>query len=204
MRLYEIQNNVSTGNVISKNVYWHGSKNDFEQFELQTKALADNHIRAQPLFFSPSKGFAAQHGPYLYKVELDIQNPFDGAKIFDWNKDVDGRKPRYYSEAMTSFGERIFEAIENMHSFEGDPEDLLAQLSTNDWDVLEQSSIQDLLLYLGFDSMIVEGDGERNVAVWDPTKITIVDKEYMGREDHYDFVSDYHRKKETFSALKKS
>jgi len=160
-------------------VWYHGSKTKFDRFEVQSKALVTEEVTGQPIFLSPSKDFArlnaGHRDGWIYTVEANVENTFDGAYLVDANA-------RYYMDPETfpPLGQKVYAALENNEIYPDGDEYALGYfeaLAKRDWDATQSPTFCRWLQANGFDSFLEVGDGELNIGVFDPRRLKIISVE---------------------------
>ena len=166
-------------------VWYHGSPKRFDQFQTRVEHTFGSGPSETPLFFTPDRKFAEMYakGPEgtIYKVEINARKVFDG-----WELTARDRYWPPQREDMTPEGKRLYDDLANgkifgtitddeWHSVFGDSQGLLANILNGDYDVMESSEMKRWLRKQGYDAFYVSGDGPRNLAVFDPKYVKVLD-----------------------------
>jgi nicotinamidase-related amidase len=169
-------------------LWYHGSPKRFESFATQYSHTFGSGPSETPLFFSKNKdfvrGYAGGKG-HIYTVRLKINKTFDGENLFTNTKFWPPTK-----EQMTPIGQQLYDDLENNKIFSNlivndenyyqafqDSQGILASILNMHYDVMETKEMKEWLKKHDFDSFYVTGDGEKNLAVINPSKIEIVSVE---------------------------
>lgn len=164
-------------------LWYHGSPKRFEGMETSVRHTFGLTPSEVPLFFSPSKSFAKMYaqGPdgVLYTARLKWRKVFDGDDMYG--------NTRYWPpeyEALTREGKKLHDDLgagkifpgvdEDDYSVFGDSQGLFANILKNDYDVVETTEFKKWLKKNGYDAAYVTGDGEKNVFVFSPKQVEIV------------------------------
>jgi cation transport regulator ChaC len=164
-------------------LWYHGSPKRFEGMETSVRHTFGLTPSEVPLFFSPSKSFAKMYaqGPdgVLYTARLKWRKVFDGDDMYG--------NTRYWPpeyEVLTREGKKLHDDLgagkifpgvdEDDWSVFGDSQGLFANILKNDYDVVETTEFKKWLKKNGYDAAYVTGDGEKNVFVFSPKQVEIV------------------------------
>ena len=167
--------------------WYHGTETPFKAMETQHSHTFGLAASETPLFFSPVRSFAKMYagGPdgTIYTANLKWRKVFDGYEL--------SRESRYWPpglEDMTPEGKVLYEDLEEGRIFSGiDGEDegirdLLAGILRMDYDIIETDEFKRWLKKNGYDAAYVTGDGEKNVFVFSPKQVEIIDVEVLRPE----------------------
>lgn len=161
-------------------VWYHGSKDDFDEFKLKKGTLLDSEYTS-PIFLTSDVNFAKEYAgynnPVIYTVKLD------NVKLMDFSTlptslelylhEIKGENK--YSEDLYQLGNELLEYIEE--KFDDDyTEKRYNNLLSNDYSSIEQTWVYDFLKYKGYAGAYVKETDILNVFIFSPTKIKIVDK----------------------------
>ena len=121
---------------------------------------------------SPSPAFAKLNGPYVYECLVKVA----GEHIF-------GERPytgsgRYWEDMAINEGRLLYDALKNRELFADAPdfEDVFRSLISEDYDIVETSEFISWAKRNGFRAAYVQGDGERNLMVFNPSDVVILSK----------------------------
>lgn len=165
-----------TSRVPGGRLLFHGSPADFTRFRVARKAVVAGDAAGEaPIFFTPNFATAARCGPLVYVARLSCARTFHGEDLY--RPGVRAGWPLWPSleEQLTELGMRLLRRVEGLFP-DSDPEQVMAYVGTSAWDALEANWMKAWLRAEGFDSFIVTGDGDDNVAVFDPGQVELVDK----------------------------
>jgi hypothetical protein len=162
--------------------WYHGSHNDFDQFSGRGGQRYQDQNKKYLTFLTRSRGFAASHGMSkdgtLYTVELD-----PSTKILDWSSLAPTWNGRPTRDDLTDLGKLLYDDIEggkifdDVEPFSDDVEEYMKAIVKGNWDAVESDGIQKWATDHGYDGFVVTGDGEKNIAVFDPARLVIIRKE---------------------------
>lgn len=171
-------------NVVSSLVWYHGTSKDFDSFKTYSGATFGTGMGEVPLFFSPSESFARLYARgktgRVFKVKLRWKKVFDGPELVS--------RDQYWPpqrEDLTKEGQVLYDDLASGKIFSGvDPDDwsvfgdsqgLFASILKNQYDVIETTEFKKWLKKNRYDAAYVTGDGEKNVFVFSPKQVTILD-----------------------------
>lgn len=128
-----------------------------------------------PIWLTPDKKFAqtnAGHHGFVYTVEFEPRSLFGAGRLMEFRGN--------YLEP-TQLGIEVLAALERGEIFHGvsadDAYDVLKAIDWGYYDVMETKAMIDWLKARGHDSMEVTGDGPINIAVFDPSAISVTSVE---------------------------
>ena len=170
--------------VIGSQLWFHGSPKGFDKFQTykgHTFGLKPSEV---PLFFSPSKSFAKMYAQYrdgvLYTVKLKFHKAFDGDRLYKssryWPPERDDLTPEgkvLYDDLAAG---KVFSGIDEDDLLDGYPS-LWAQVLRMDYDVIEDTAFKGWLKKNRYDAAYVTGDGEKNIFVFHPKQVEIIEVE---------------------------
>jgi GNAT superfamily N-acetyltransferase len=156
-------------------IWYHGSRNHFDQFKTVSKATTSQEVAEVPIFLTPDLEFARWHAGlfgWIYKVKANVTNTFDGAKLLNYNE-------RYYRDPQTypPLGKKLYEDIaDNKVWSDGSngPEGYIEALANRNWDTTQSPEFIRWMKANGYDSFLEEGEGQTNLGVFDPSKLEIL------------------------------
>lgn len=168
----------------SGQVWYHGTTKDFDTFETFVRPTFGSGMSEVPLFFSPSekfaRGYARGKNGKVFKVKLRWKKVFDGVDLI--------ARDRYWPpqrEDLTKEGQHLYDDLEAGEIFSGvDPDDwgvfgdsqgLWASILKNEYDVIETTEFKKWLSKNGYDAAYVTGDGEKNVFVFSPSQVKVLE-----------------------------
>jgi len=160
--------------VVAETTYYHGASKELEKGFLKPSVekwrAFDGKMIANPFWLTPSLTFAKLHGKFVYRVKLHLPK----SKIF-------GEKPlvgegKYYYEMAVGDGRLVYDALENGELFAdaGNFESVFGSILAEDYDVIETGEFVNWAKANGFEAAYVQGDGERNLMVFNPEKVEIL------------------------------
>jgi len=134
----------------------------------------DGKFIDKPFWLAPSINFAKLHGKYVYKCKLN----FPSSKIFGFRPYLKDNY-RYYYDSVINEGKLVYDALERGDLFESSSnnfERVFGGIVAEDYDIIETKEFTDWAKANGFEASFVGGDGERNLMVFDPTYIEILEE----------------------------
>lgn len=160
--------------VASATHYYHGAREEIPLGHLEKTSLKwtayDKQQIDMPFWVTPSLKFAKLHGSHIYEVQVDIPS----SKIF-------GDRPytkegRYWKDMAVNEGKLLYDALDEGELFAEveDFERVFAAIIAEDFDVIETKEFIDWAKKNKFEAAYVQGDGERNLMVFNPSNIKIV------------------------------
>ncbi len=174
--------------VASTNQLWyHGNRSKYNELPTRVWSPTGGPSHEVPVFLSPAKKFAelyAKGHGYVYTVKAHVHKTFDSENLWRSGcKYVDDR------DEFTAEGKKFFDDLSEGKIFPNvdDPTgnsnpftDILKSVLRMDYDTMENGHMVSWLRKNGYDSFLVTGDGEVNLAVFDPKKIEIIETEAVG------------------------
>jgi len=172
------------GGTTAGQVWYHGSPRQFDDFRTEVRHTFGSGPAETPLFFSPDLDFAKLYaGPKgtIYKVSLRYHKLFDGRKLIVSEQYWPPRR-----EDLTQEGQALYDALEEgrifgpisedeWHGVFGDSQGLFAGILRGDYDIMETKEMRQWLRANGYDAFYVTGDGPRNIAVFDPQQVEVLE-----------------------------
>ena len=164
-------------------IMYHGTYHDIESFKTQSKNTFGRRARVAPvpIFLSPSREFAAMQVPGLNGTVLVVKvNP---GKVFEGSDLVREDREFWPPERsdLTAIGKRFHDDLVSGHIgpkvSENDAPEFIRSMWNEDYSTLEDVDVREWIQKQGYDSFYVTGDGERNLAVFDPKRLEIVGRE---------------------------
>ena len=170
---------------------YHGTQKDFEGFDPNvsnfygTIYFTDNKNLAHA--FATGEGFAGDPTKgHIYKACLDVKKPFDPNNqdhvkllIPTIKKSIREK----YKDTVTGADFNIPNTLTNpktklpVQSIEDALENILWRIENKSWRFIESKPILDFIKKIGFDAIITMERGAKNIAIFDPNKIHILDKQ---------------------------
>jgi hypothetical protein len=136
--------------------WYHGSDAPLDGFDAPRPKFSG------AVFLSPTPSFAALHGPHVYEAFPRVSTIFEGA-------DLVRPDARYWppdESELTPLGRALLELVD------GDRE-VVAWAVREGYDIIEDARVVDLLKRWGYDAAYVQGDGPRNLMVFDPHHVEL-------------------------------
>jgi hypothetical protein len=81
----EIRNIICENIVLSDNIWFHGSNNKFDEFDLTSNNKTYREIDLPVWFFTKDLDYAKTYGKYIYQVKLNVHNTFDTSDKAHYN-----------------------------------------------------------------------------------------------------------------------
>lgn len=177
-----------------REVWYHGTPRQFTTFSVQHGRTFGTGASDVPLFFTKSESFARTYAGGLgtiFRVNLTYGKVFDAEKI---------QKPSRYwppeRDTLTPEGQKLYDDLEAGLIFpwkneaEYDEEfygegAIWSAILRMDYDIIETTEFKQWLLGEGYDAAFVTGDGEKNIFVFDPGQVEVIDVHdaYPAREN---------------------
>ena len=177
--------------VVPTGLWYHGRQH--KDITTRTRSPHGGPAHEVPIFLSPSKKFAtlyAHNLGYVYTVRPRVTRTFDSEDLrVPSAKYVDDR------DEYTVEGQKLFDAVVagDIFPMEGEDDngvDYIKAILKMNYDTMEHGAMVSWLKKNGYDSFYVTGDGEKNLAVFDPNKLEIVEVEPIGESGFRDPVKD--------------
>jgi hypothetical protein len=184
IRNYGVNESLKIRNILNeisdKNVYYHGSYNDFETFKNKTGTLSSFDYK-NPIFLSTDSDFAKEYakskGGILYTVKLDNNvNIFD-FRLLPTGADLDLFN-RTGKKTDNSRDYKLGNMVDEMLMDEDRTDDYY-YLLLGDYGVIEQTYFMDFLKKNKFDGAYVMETGTLNLYIFDPSHVKIIKKDYI-------------------------
>jgi hypothetical protein len=161
---------------ISSVTYYHGTSKEIESGKLKKtnrKWVAfDKKEIPEPFWLTTSSSFAKLHGINVYACKLHLPSE----KIF-------GARPYLkegvllYQDAAINEGRLVYDALDKRELFADvdDFEKVFTAIISEEYDVIETKEFIDWAKSKGFEAAYVQGDGPRNLMVFNPEYVEILD-----------------------------
>jgi len=169
---------------ISSKIWYHGTAETLSPGKLKNTGKQwvafDGKSMGEPFWLTPEVKFAKLHGKYIYKCETDIPSE----KIFG-DRDYLSDKGQYLYERVINEGKLLYDALENRELFPNveNFERLFQDMIAENYDVIETKEFISWAEKNGFQAAYVQGDGVRNLVVFDPSHITVLERENSEADD---------------------
>jgi hypothetical protein len=163
----------------SSGVWYHGMRRNHLEFQVQQRHTFGRGSSETPLFFTPDESFAKLYaaGPEgtILKVRLKWRKVFDAENLVKSSKYWPPER-----EDMTPEGQKLFDDLDAGKVLgpirDDDWSDVLKAILRHDFDVIETTEFKRWLKQNGYDAAYVTGDGPRNVFVFRPDQIEVLDR----------------------------
>ena len=160
--------------LVAETTYYHGASKELEKGFLKPSVekwrAFDGKMISNPFWLTPSLTFAKLHGKFVYRIKLHLPK----SKIFGETPLIGEGK--YYYDMVVGDGKLLYDALEEGQLFAGagDFERVFNSILAEDYDVIETGEFVNWAKENGFGAAYVQGDGERNLMVFNPEKVEIL------------------------------
>jgi hypothetical protein len=178
-------------------ILYHGSPKLFDHFQLFEKKTFSNKVSVMPIFLSPNVEFAklnATANGYIYTIKVKTNNIFSTELLY---KPDHKYWPPAYNE-LTDLGKEFIDDLYDGKIFSGQTEfdyEFIKHFLSEHYDVMETKEIMEYIKDKGFDGFCVIGDGPRNVAIFNPADLEILDVQKVNKtaqlKQNYDYSGNF-------------
>lgn len=165
----------------TEKILYHGSSKLFSSFKSEIKRFMEKEPVEVPIFLTPSMSFAklnAGYNGYVYTIVLSSNSKlFSSTELYNLGS-------RFWppeNDNLTTLGKDLMGSIAGGHIYaDVDPEndyehgEILKGILSEDYDSMESNGMMYWLKQHHYDGFHVQGDGVRNIAIFDPDKLYIL------------------------------